>query len=109
MKQDEMKKLTDSIQQKLGKDAVGIIADDLGKIITDNAQMNTEIENRDNKIKGLESDKELLTTTNGRLLQQVTMGEETPRNTYKNNEEKQEKPKPFSFKSIFDEKGNFKK
>lgn len=105
MKSDEMKTLTDGIQQKLGKDAVGLIADDLGKIISDNAQMNTEIENRDNKIKTLESDKELLTTTNGKLLQQISMGIETP----KTNKEKEpnEKPKPYSFKSAFDEKGRF--
>ena len=107
MKQDEMKQLTDSIQEKLGKDAVGIIADDLGKIITDNAQMNTEIETRDNKILQLEQDKNLLTTTNGKLLQQISMGEEiAPRNF--NKKEEQEK-KPYSFKLAFDEKGHFKK
>lgn len=107
MKQDELKKITDSIQEKLGKDNVGIIADDLGKIITDNAQMITEIETRDNKISKLESDKELLTTTNGKLLQQISMGEEITQNY--NKKEETEKPKTYSFKSAFDEKGNFKK
>lgn len=106
MKTDEMKTLTDSIQEKLGKEAVGKIADDLGRIITDNAQMNTELENRDNTIKQLNSDKELLTTTNGKLLQQISMGEEVPR---KKETEPKEKPKPYSFKSAFDEKGRFKK
>ena len=105
MKNEEMKQLTDSIQEKLGKDAVGIIADDLGKIISDNAQMNTEIENRDTKITKLESDKELLTTTNGKLLQQISMGNET--DFIKKEKKPVEKPKPFSFKSAFDEKGRF--
>lgn len=107
MKQDEMKQLTDSIQEKLGKDAVGIIADDLGRIISDNAQMNTEIETRDNKILELQSDKELLTTTNGKLLQQISMGEEySPHQT---KEKEIENKKPYSFKLAFDEKGKFKK
>lgn len=107
MKNDEMKKLTDGIQEKLGKDAVGIIADDLGRIITDNAQMNTELENRNNEISKLKDDKELLTTTNGKLLQQISMGEEIP--PFKKQEKPEEKSKPYSFKSAFDEKGHFKK
>ncbi len=106
MKQDEMKKLTDSIQEKIGKDASALIADDLGILITDNAQMNTNIENRESEIDKLKQDKENLITTNGNLLQQIGMGEEQPLHK---KETIEEKPKVFSFKTAFDDKGRFKK
>lgn len=106
MKQDDMKKLTDSIQEKIGKEASGLIADDLGTLITDNAQMNSTLDNRNLEIEKLKQDKENLITTNGNLLQQIGMGEEIPR---KVKEKTEEKPKVFSFKTAFDEKGRFKK
>ena len=106
MKKEEMENLTTSIQEKLGKEASAKIADDLGKLITDNAQMNKEIENRNSQITKLKQEKENLITTNGNLLQQVAMGEDL---TFlgSQNKQKEEPKKPFSFKDCFDEKGNF--
>lgn len=106
MKKEDFEALTNSMQEKLGKEATSKIADDLGKLITDNAQMNKEIENRDNQITKLKQEKENLITTNGNLLQQVAMGEDFISSRSKK-EEQEEKAKPFSFKSCFDEKGNF--
>lgn len=112
MKKEEMENLTTSIQEKLGKEASAKIADDLGKLITDNAQMNKEIENRNSQITKLKQDKENLIATNGNLLQQVAMGEDFSSNIISRSRqagETEEKKKPFSFKDCFDEKGNFKK
>lgn len=106
MKNDDFQKLTSAIQEKIGKDASGLIADDLGKLISDNAQMNTAIETRDTQIEKLKQDKENLITANGNLLQQVAMGEDLNKPKEK---EKEEEKKPFNFKSVFDEKGHFKK
>lgn len=108
MKKEDFDNLTKSMQEKLGKEASAKIADDIGKLITDNTQMNNEISKRDNEINKLKQDKENLIATNSSLLQQVGMSTEDFSTSKKLKEDEGEK-KPFSFKSCFDEKGNFKK
>lgn len=108
MTEKEFEKVTKSIQDKLGKENTSLIADDLGKLITDNGTMNTEMKQKDDQIAKLKQDKEALITTNGNLLQQVAMGNEE--NLINKNEKKpEEPPKPFDYRSVFDEKGNFKR
>lgn len=108
MTEKEFEKVTKSIQDKLGKENTSLIADDLGKLITDNATMNKDIRGRDERISRLEQDKEALITTNGNLLQQVAMGDDS--SLINTNEPKNEEPKkPFDYRSVFDEKGNFKR
>lgn len=104
MKEKDMEKLTASIQEKIGKEASGLIADDLGKLITDNTLMNSELTKRDERITKLEKDKENLITTNGNLLQQVVMGKEEKEEP----KPEENKPKIISYANLFDEKGNFK-
>lgn len=110
MKKEDFDNLTKSMQEKLGKEASAKIADDIGKLITDNTQMNNEISKRDNEINKLKQDKENLIATNSSLLQQVGMSTDdfSISNSKKQKEDEKEN-KPFSFKSCFDEKGNFKK
>lgn len=108
MTEKEFEKITKSIQDKLGKENTSLIADDLGKLITDNATMNKDLKGRDERISKLEQDKEALITSNANLLQQVAMGDEGGLiNTNKPKEDEQ--PKPFDYRSVFDEKGNFKR
>ena len=108
MLEKEFEKITKSIQDKLGKENTSLIADDLGKLITDNATMNKDLRTRDERISKLEQDKEALITTNGNLLQQVAMGDEG--GLINKNEPKEDEPKkPFDYRSVFDEKGNFKR
>ena len=105
MKNEDMQNLINGIQEKIGKDASGLISDDLGMLLTDNTKMNKEITNKDNEINKLKDQKEKLIATNGNLLQQISMGNEED---FKNiNNKKEEPKKPFSFKDQFDEKGNF--
>ena len=108
MKKEDFDNLTKSMQEKLGKEASAKIAEDIGKLITDNTQKNNEILKRDNEINKLKQDKENLIATNSSLLQQVGKSTEDFSNSKKQKEEEKEN-KPFSFKSCFDEKGNFKK
>ena len=108
MLEKEFEKITKSIQDKLGKENTSLIADDLGKLITDNATMNKDIKQRDERISKLEQDKEALITTNGNLLQQVAMGDESGL-INKNEQKEDEPPQPFDYRSVFDEKGNFKR
>lgn len=105
MKKEELQKIFNGIEKKIGKDNYSKIADDIGVLITDNETTNNTISNKDEEIKQLNKDKEVLVTANGNLLQQVGMGEEPP----KNNENKEDEKPKFSLKDAFDEKGNFKK
>ena len=50
MIEKEFEKITKSIQDKLGKENTSLIADDLGKLITDNATMNKDLRTRDERI-----------------------------------------------------------
>lgn len=106
MKTDLLDEITSSIQAKLGEENSALIADDLGKLITANTQTLTDIDNMNKKINSLEDRNEKLVIANGNLLQQVPMASEpkAPKG-----EEDEGKKKSFSFRSCFDEKGNFKK
>lgn len=103
MKKEDLQKLFDGIQEKIGKENYAKMSDDIGVLITDNENMNNTISNKDSEIQKLKDNNELLITANGNLLQQVGMGEEPKRN------EVRDEPKKFSLKDAFDEKGNFKK
>lgn len=107
MKKEDMDKLINGIQEKIGKEASGLISDDLGMLITDNANMNKDLTNKDNEINKLIDQKDKLIATNGNLLQQISMGEEENFFT-KNKKEEKEEPKKFNFKDAFDMKGHFK-
>lgn len=103
MKEKDFEKLTNGIQEKLGKETSGLIMDDIGLLITDNTAMNKTLKEKDDQIEQLKKDKENLLNVNANLFQQVSMGEEEDET--KNKEE--QKPKPFDFRSAFDEKRKF--
>lgn len=102
MKKEELEKITKGIQKKLGKETSALINDDLANIILDNTSMNTELEKNQEQINQLNQDKENLIMTNNRLFQQVGIGIEE-----KSQPQEEIKKEKFSFKSVFDEKGNF--
>lgn len=106
MIEKDFEKITKSIQEKLGKENTSLIADDLGKLITDNASVNETIRKKDEQISKLQQDKEALITTNGNLLQQVAMGDDDTMIKKELPKEEELKP-PFDFRSAFDSKGNF--
>lgn len=110
MKKEEIEKITNSIIEKVGEEKAGLIADDIGLILTDNNSMNSEISNRDTKINQLQKDKEMLITTNGNLLQQIGMGKDegSPYNIDKTKEkEKETKARDFDYRTVFDDKRKF--
>lgn len=106
MKEEVLKELTDSITSKLGEENSSIIADDLGKLITSNAEAIDTINNLNSKISSLEDTNKKLVASNGALLQQVPMVKKMETETEKPTEEKN--PKDFNFKSVFDKYGNFR-
>ena len=102
MTNKELQDLINSASEKLGKENSALVSDVFGTMISDNAEMNKTISSKEKQIEKLEKTNEMLTASNGQLLQQVSMGFEDPEK-----EEKEEK-KPFDFRSAF-ENGKFKK
>lgn len=105
MQSEELETITNSIKSKLGDDNVALIADDLGTLITRNIQVHNNLLEKDNEITKLKEEKEKLVVANGNLLQRIPIG--TSSKAPKEDEDKGKKS--FNFRSVFDEKGNFKK
>lgn len=91
---------TSKIQEKLGKDEAGKIADDIANMLTYDSKLHKDIKDRDDEITKLRKDKEMLIEANGNLLQQVAFGKEEVKT---NNQD--EDIKKFDFKSVFDKNG----
>lgn len=100
----DLTEITNKIQEKLGKEESGKIADDIANILVFEKSNKELLTDKDNKIEKLEKDKEVLITANGNLLLQVPQIKE-PEETM--NEEKTKEP--FDFRSVFDSKGKFKR
>lgn len=90
---------TSRIQEKLGKEEAGKIADDIASILTYDNKLQKDIKSRDDEIIKLKKDKEMLIEANGNLLQQIPLGKEEP--PIKEDDE----PRNFDFKSVFDKNG----
>ena len=106
MDSKKFQKITDRIQEKIGKENSSLVGDDIGLIITNNSELEKMLENKEKEIEKLKQDKENLIETNGNLLQQVAMGDD---DGFSNNKKEDDEPiKPFNYRSVFDEKGNFK-
>ena len=91
---------TSKIQEKLGKDEAGKIADDIANMLTYDSKLHKDIKDRDEEITKLRKDKEMLIEANGNLLQQVAFGKEEVKTNNKD-----EEIKKFDFKSVFDKNG----
>ena len=102
MKEELLKDITNSITTKLGDEQSGIIADDIGKLITANTQTIETIESLEKKISTLEETNQKLVAANGSLLMQI------PAVAEQDIKEAPEEKKAFNFKSVFDKNGNFK-
>lgn len=109
MKNEDFKKITDNMQNKLGKEKSSLVADDFAKIISDNMQVNKELQEKEKEIEKLKQEKENLMTTNMNLLQQLPMGEDNIQKKEEKEEIKKPKASAFDYKEVFDENGNFKK
>lgn len=104
MKQEEFETKINTIQEKIGKDASNLILDDIAILLTDNKNMNSEIDKKEEEITKLKQDKDTLQRVNGNLLQQVAMGEDTKS---KENNKEEEREKKFNFRDAFDENRKF--
>lgn len=104
MTDEELIKITDSMQEKLGESA-GVIADDIGLLITGNANTQKALVAKDEEIKRLTSTNEKLVLANGNLLKQIPVEKSLP--PEKTSEVEQ--PTSISLKDAFDARGNFRR
>lgn len=103
MKEEDLKNTIDNIKTKLGEENSALISDDLGILITKNTEIQKEIKTKDEEISGLNDKVNKLVLANSSLLQQIPMGDDPTTSKSK----KEDDDKPFSYKSLFDKKGNF--
>lgn len=103
MKAEEFQNKLNSIQEKIGKDASSLILDDLAVLITDNQNMNKDLDTKNSQIDNLKKTNETLQTVNGNLLQQIGVADDPDTKS----KEDDKKPEPFDFRSCFDEKRKF--
>ena len=78
MSDDELTKIIDGMQEKLGKENSAIIADDLGILISGNAEAQKRSHEQDEKIKQLTAHNEKLILANGNLLKQMPVEHSEP-------------------------------
>lgn len=105
MKEKDFQDLIQNMQSKLGEEASGLIADDLGMLISDNKATNDTEAKYQDEIKMLRDQKEKLIATNGNLLQQISFGVEEQQKE----EVKEEPRKHIDFREFIDASGNFKR
>lgn len=103
MNSKDLETITNSIQEKLGKENSALISDDLGKLITLNSNTLTSIQDKDKEIERLTQNNEKLVIANGNLLQQIPMGKEEDKHQSSDSE-----VKSFNFREAFDKNGRFK-
>lgn len=90
------------IQEKIGKDSSGIIADDIASLLSYENARNKDIKSKDDEIEKLKKDKEMLIEANGNLLQKVAAEKEENLAS-----KKEEEKKPIDIRTAFDKFGNF--
>lgn len=99
---DNLTKIVDNIQEKIGKETAGMIADDLANILVIEEANEKTIKQKDETIEKYKKDKEMLIQANGNLLLQV------PQTKEEKEEDKKEVNEPFDFRTVF-ENGKFKR
>lgn len=103
----ELSKIVDTIQEKLGKEESGKIADDLANILIFDESNTKTIKEKDATIAKQAKDKEMLIEANGNLLLHVPQAKEE--DSFFEDGKKDPKTEPFDFRTVFDGKGKFKR
>lgn len=102
MSDEELTKFIDGLQDKLGKENSAVIADDLGILISSNAETQKTLQDKDEKIEKLRERNEKLILANGNLLKQIPAEGSEPAQ-----KSEETKKKSTSFSDIFDAHGRF--
>lgn len=106
MTDEELLKITNSIEEKLGAEASATIADDIGLLMTGNAKSQKALQDRDSEIADLKAKNEKLVLANGNLLKQVPMESETSIKSRPKDANNSEEVK-INLSDAFDKSGKF--
>ena len=105
---ETLSSIVDTIQEKLGKEESGKIADSLANILIIEEANTKTLKEKNDLIDKQKKDKEMLIEANGNLLLHQAQAKEEE--SFFEDGGKDTKPtEPFDFRSVFDEKGKFKK
>lgn len=107
MKDKTLSSIVDTIQEKLGKEEAGKISDSLADILVIEEANTKTIKEKNDLIEKQKKDKEMLIEANGNLLLHVPQAKEEE--SFFDEPKKKEDNQPFDFRTIFDEKGHFKR
>lgn len=94
--------LSKNLEEKIGKENVAKISNEIAEIMSYESEATNSLNEKDNIIKQLNSDKEMLIQANGNLMQKLPTQKEEKQT------EEEEIKKPFDFRSVFDESGKLK-
>lgn len=108
MKDKTLSSIVDTIQEKLGKEEAGKISDSLADILVIEEANTKTIKEKNDLIEKQKKDKEMLIEANGNLLLHVPQAKEEE-SFFESGSSKKEDNQPFDFRTIFDEKGHFKR
>lgn len=104
---ETLSNIVDTIQEKLGKEEAGKIADSLANILIIEESNAKTLQEKNDKIDKLGKDKDMLIEANGNLLLHTAQAKEE--DSFFDESKKEENKQPFDFRSVFDSKGHFKK
>ena len=105
---ETLSSIVDTIQEKLGKEESAKISDSLANILVIEEANGKLIKEKDEINKKIQKDKEMLIEANGNLLLHQAQAKEEE--SFFNEGKREEKSnEPFDFRSVFDEKGKFKR
>lgn len=105
MTDEELLNITNSIEEKLGKENSAVIADDIGLLMTGNSKAQKALQDKDSEIADLKAKNEKLVLANGNLLKQVPMESETSVNRPKDKGNSEEVK--INLSDAFDKSGKF--
>ncbi len=108
MTDEEITQFSDSLQSKLGEESMATIADDIGTLITKNAEAQKVQSDLQGEVERLKSLNEKLVITNGNLLKQVPT-EHRVEKKQQPSQDASESVTHINLADAFDRHGNFKK
>lgn len=101
---DEIK---DSLTEKLGEETTALIGDDLANLMNYDTEMKKTIDSLEKSNKKLSKDKDMLVESNGRLLQQIAVDNESQLYEPRRVEEEETPKEPLDYRTLFDKNGKF--
>lgn len=100
MTEEDITEFNDRVTEKLGKEQAAVIADDIGILITKQAESAKQFSNQEKEITKLQDLNQKLTIANANLIHQIPMVDPTPVPNID-----KESSEPFDYRSIFDANG----